>query len=383
MSICLECKEQITSRWGKKFCSRSCSAKFNNRKRVESGWKHSEDSKANIRKSVLKSQFPKVLVDRKFIHDIKVKRICPFCNKEYEDSAYKPKNRCDYKDCRKHRKHLRGRVRVNGKFILDIKVDKICPKCSKQFKASIYKPQKYCKGEECKKQRGYPRTKGCVKVNGKFVKDIKIKKICPYCNKTFKASIYKPKNNCNYKSCKESRNTTGKGKIKVDGIFVKDIKVKKPCPYCGEEFIDSIYRPNGYCKSDQCKRKHLLATRKNPRRSKAEIYLQKLLSGVFDDVKGSDRTVLGGKQIDVVLKNHKIAIEWDGVFHRKLIYGQGMLDFIQQNDKTKTKSLLKIGWKIIRVKDDNGKTAPREFVQQKFKEIVNLVNKGFTDEILI
>jgi len=39
-NICDECKKLCTS----KFCSRSCAAIFNNRKRNESGWKHSDET---------------------------------------------------------------------------------------------------------------------------------------------------------------------------------------------------------------------------------------------------------------------------------------------------------------------------------------------------
>jgi|688.fasta_scaffold423092_1 hypothetical protein len=45
MNNCLECGNTLISKDAKKFCNRSCSAKYNNRKRKDSGWKPSEEQK--------------------------------------------------------------------------------------------------------------------------------------------------------------------------------------------------------------------------------------------------------------------------------------------------------------------------------------------------
>lgn len=84
--FCLKCSSEIEKH--KKFCNQSCAAIYNNQKRKESGWRHSESSKQQISQSVKKNPAGFVLNAKKYggkkawHKTIKVERItkiCPEC----------------------------------------------------------------------------------------------------------------------------------------------------------------------------------------------------------------------------------------------------------------------------------------------------------------
>lgn len=103
---CLECNN-LLDKHSKKFCNSSCSAKYNNRKRDETGWNHSLETKLRIKKSCsrnlsLKRNSPlkgKVLVDGKFVKDVDVGKVCPSCKETFKTSKYRPKQTCGSKKC--------------------------------------------------------------------------------------------------------------------------------------------------------------------------------------------------------------------------------------------------------------------------------------------
>lgn len=76
-TFCLNCKTKLEfSRKTNKFCSASCSAKFNNQKRTNSGWTLSDDSKLKIKSSLQKQS-------------LKYKYVCENCQNGFETSRVK------------------------------------------------------------------------------------------------------------------------------------------------------------------------------------------------------------------------------------------------------------------------------------------------------
>lgn len=103
IKYCLECKEIITSSSCRDFCSRSCSGKYNNRRRKETGWKMSDESKEKTSKTLKKfyidnpekriqyhQPFPKIVE----------KHICKICKKvSYVSGSKRRRVTCGDKDC--------------------------------------------------------------------------------------------------------------------------------------------------------------------------------------------------------------------------------------------------------------------------------------------
>ena len=183
-------------------------------------------------------------------------------------------------------------------------------------------------------------------------------------------------------SVAKRRNRPGstRGKVKIDGRYVQDIRIIKECPYCKEGFETSEYKPKTYCGRKECLSR-LLAKKKRSRRSFAELRLQKLLSKVFE-VKGDDKKLIG-RQLDILVVKEKVAIEWDGVFHWRPVFGKEHFDSLKAYDRDKEKQLNKIGWRLIRVKDETEGTASKSFIRLKFKKVVKAIKQGFEGKLVI
>jgi transposase-like protein/very-short-patch-repair endonuclease len=81
-------------------------------------------------------------------------------------------------------------------------------------------------------------------------------------------------------------------------------------------------------------------------------------------------------EIDITIPELKIAISWDGPFHRKNIFGNKTLEKVIKRDKKKIFKLNKIGWKII-VVEDNKSNHTEKTVMKAVNEIINIIHKDF------
>lgn len=113
-SLCQNCGCELSyDKRHCKFCSKSCSAKMSNRKRTESGWKHSEESRVKISDSV-KEQLSTVSAEEKAHRKQNqlenpgairqrspdVVLCCKICLKEFVESfCNRHKKTCGNKDC--------------------------------------------------------------------------------------------------------------------------------------------------------------------------------------------------------------------------------------------------------------------------------------------
>lgn len=114
--FCLECNSEIFSINSEKFCNKSCAAKFNNRQREKSGWKHKEESKKQISQTTSE-----------------------------KINAHYNRLRAEGKPAGP----VSGKVVIKGKYIPDLIIEKVCPHCNEGFKTSYYKPRLYCKKTSC------------------------------------------------------------------------------------------------------------------------------------------------------------------------------------------------------------------------------------------
>lgn len=110
--------------------------------------------------------------------------------------------------------------------------------------------------------------------------------------------------------------------------------------------------------------------------SKNEVLCYELLFKEFGDlVQHHNYNLVYKLEIDIVIFNKKIAINWDGISHRKPIYGQKTFQITTKHDKIKNDTLLKLGWRHISVIDD-GKYNP-EFVYEKVQQILSLIEQDW------
>lgn len=87
-------------------------------------------------------------------------------------------------------------------------------------------------------------------------------------------------------------------------------------------------------------------------------------------------------EIDISIPSIKIAISWDGPFHRKALFGEMALNKTIERDKIKEEILKERGWRMIVIEDNNNKYDP-SFVEQKTKEIIELIDKDFSGKVII
>lgn len=105
------------------------------------------------------------------------------------------------------------------------------------------------------------------------------------------------------------------------------------------------------------------------RRSKLEKFVYKMLRKDFPKIKLSKpNTYINGWELDIYVPNHSIAIEIDGIFHYKPIFGEEKLLKIKKNDRKKTKMCKDNGIKLFRIKDTllKFKEVEAEILYKKF-----------------
>lgn len=110
--------------------------------------------------------------------------------------------------------------------------------------------------------------------------------------------------------------------------------------------------------------------------SLAENYCYELLNEALDyEVIHHDVDTLPPFEIDITIPELKIAVSWDGPFHRRAVFGEKRLQNTINRDKRKRSGLLKKGWSVIIVEDDNAFN--EEFVKSSVSKIVNTISNDF------
>ena len=114
------------------------------------------------------------------------------------------------------------------------------------------------------------------------------------------------------------------------------------CTTCQTEF-QSDRKDSKFC-GRQCKGKHDIGRNRkiSKNRSKAEAYLFNRIRHEFPEIAllANDRAFLeGGLEIDIFLPELSLAIEVNGPFHYRPIYGEERLERAQHNDQLKKENL--------------------------------------------
>ena len=117
--------------------------------------------------------------------------------------------------------------------------------------------------------------------------------------------------------------------------------------------------------------------------SKAEQYIYQILKLRLKKYKVSngDRKIISPLEIDIVVENKdlKIAIEYNGAVHYKMIYGKTLKSkskkyiSIIKRDLIKEVKLKKLGWKFIIIKDKGSYN--EDFLNDAIKKILKLIKE--------
>lgn len=109
------------------------------------------------------------------------------------------------------------------------------------------------------------------------------------------------------------------------------------------------------------------------RRSKNEIEFCKLCEEYFDNVKHNE-SIFNGWDADIIIKDIKFAVLWNGPWHYKQITKSHSVKQTQNRDKIKVKEIEECGWTPYIIKD-MGK-ANKDFVKEKFDEFLKYLKEN-------
>jgi hypothetical protein len=165
----------------------------------------------------------------------------------------------------------------------------------------------------------------------------------------------------------------------------------RECSYCNKEFVVSHKKPDKkFCKIS-CASNYRYSE-KNPdfennmrlaqlagissaqsqretRRSKNEIYFAELCSSAFSNVLCNE-PMFDGWDADVIIPELKIAVLWNGPWHRRKITQKHSVAQVQKRDEIKRVKIHEAGY-IMYVVDDEGKY-DKNFVEKEFEKFIKL-----------
>jgi G:T-mismatch repair DNA endonuclease (very short patch repair protein) len=108
--------------------------------------------------------------------------------------------------------------------------------------------------------------------------------------------------------------------------------------------------------------------------SKAEIEIGDFITSLGYNIKTSDKKVLGGLELDIVIPSKKIAIEYNGLFwHREGLYKPVRKGKDKNYHLNKTKSANEKGYKLIQIFEDEW-INKKSIVISKLKHILGVSN---------
>lgn len=155
----------------------------------------------------------------------------------------------------------------------------------------------------------------------------------------------------------------------------QDKRIEVQCQNCNKFFKkqeSEIKKTSRHCCSRYCYQM-LAKYKKNwgSNRSKLEIYVEKRLTEELTLNISYNNTSIG-YELDIYLPEMSFAIELNGVFHYKAIYGEEALHKRQEIDRLKAEECVKRNIKLIVINVSEDKNNKKTF-EKRYNEIVNLL----------
>ena len=253
-------------------------------------------------------------------------------------------------------------------------VDLICKCCGRNFTTPIKRYNYLLK----KNGNNFYCSKKCFYT---FRSPKSIEKTCKYCGERFN-SLDKPNSpKCCSRKCS--------ARLSQSFVDVQDISnsmkrvwsnrivvyKKRICPVCGIGFEQR----NTKCCSDKCAKKRMsnggcasALCQKTQRSSKNEIMFANLCKSHYNNVVTNER-FFNGWDADVILQDEKVAVLWNGNWHRKKITKKHSVEQVKNRDKIKLDEINRMSYTPYII-EDNGKENSL-FVESEFNKF-----KLFIDE---
>ena len=153
-----------------------------------------------------------------------------------------------------------------------------------------------------------------------------------------------------------TKNNISKGVSAYNKLHPKPEKLKifvtRKCKECNTEFICNTKSKRKYC-SNRCigSRGGKASSQKRITRSKDEIVLYNYIQNVIPNTE-HNTIITDGWDADIVLRDKKIAILWNGPFHYKEMgFSNHSLRQVQNRDKLKKRLFESLGWTVLVFED--------------------------------
>ena len=218
-----------------------------------------------------------------------------------------------------------------------------CERCSEQI-TEVYGSGRFC-SQKCargsataeKREEINKKTSETIKKKFSSLYETKIRE-CLYCDKQFTVSYKKP----DKKFCR----------ISCASSYAYDTR-------------NPLYEEN----MKKARRAGVASaqSQREIRRSKNEMYFAELCASKFSNVLCNE-PMFDGWDADVIIPELKVAVLWNGPWHRKKITKTHSVAQVQKRDEIKRVKILETGY-IMYVIDDEGKH-DKEFVEKEFEKFI-------------
>lgn len=201
-----------------------------------------------------------------------------------------------------------------------------------------------------------------------------VERLCLYCKSPFMSSEKRDARTCCSDLCAHKYAQTFTDPRKVSKAATEAWKRRefvhkqRICIICGEKFERRYTK----CCSDKCAREQMsIGGRKSAeiqriiRSSKNEGMFANLCKSSFTNVLTNKR-MFNGWDADVILPNEKVAVLWNGNWHRKKLALKHSVEQVKTRDRIKLDEIKKMGYTAYII-EDNGKFNS-QFVNDEFEK---------------
>lgn len=156
-------------------------------------------------------------------------------------------------------------------------------------------------------------------------------------------------------------------------------RVERDCSECGKKIVRSSFQAakskNSFCSLSCAAIYNNTHKTKGSRRSKLEKYLEEQLIVLFPtlEILFNYKDVIGS-ELDIYIPSFRLAIELNGIYHFRPIYGEKKLKQIQDNDCSKIEACNKQLITLVTIDTTNQKQWCRESSKDFLTSISELLN---------